>query len=219
MSDQRWSDEFVAGLGRDLIAAQEALEVMTADRDRLARNHAACWRERSAREAAQAKVSRLEAELDTLDAFTSDAETRLADAEAKLETLRKQQWSNQNRAEVAERGHKACLARNEDLSGRLEAAELERDQFKEIARGQREEIDLLNAALERALERNPGISEKALLNPKVCGFCKGKPVGNAASWLDGKPRPPAPCPRCGEVNYPSDEREAGNTYDPQDGGW
>lgn len=33
----------------------------------------------------------------------------------------------------------------------------------------------------------------------VCGFCKGGPVGNAASWLDGKPRPPAPCPRCGEV--------------------
>lgn len=34
---------------------------------------------------------------------------------------------------------------------------------------------------------------------KVCGFCKGQPVGDAASWLDGKPRPPAPCPRCGKV--------------------
>lgn len=33
-----------------------------------------------------------------------------------------------------------------------------------------------------------------------CGFCKGKPVGNAATWVDGKPRPPAPCPRCGKVN-------------------
>ena len=32
---------------------------------------------------------------------------------------------------------------------------------------------------------------------KVCGFCKGGPVGDAATWLDGKPRPPAPCPRCG----------------------
>lgn len=35
-----------------------------------------------------------------------------------------------------------------------------------------------------------------------CGFCQGQPVGNAASWLDGKPRPPAPCPRCGETNVP-----------------
>lgn len=35
---------------------------------------------------------------------------------------------------------------------------------------------------------------------KVCGFCKGLPVGNAATWLDGKPRPPAACPRCGETN-------------------
>lgn len=34
----------------------------------------------------------------------------------------------------------------------------------------------------------------------VCGFCAGKPVGNAATWVDGKPRPPAPCPRCGETN-------------------
>ena len=32
---------------------------------------------------------------------------------------------------------------------------------------------------------------------KVCGFCKSKPVGNAATWVDGKPRPAAPCPRCG----------------------
>lgn len=23
-----------------------------------------------------------------------------------------------------------------------------------------------------------------------CGFCKGQPVGNAATWLDGKERPP-----------------------------
>lgn len=33
-----------------------------------------------------------------------------------------------------------------------------------------------------------------------CGFCKGRPVNNAASWSDRKLRPPAPCPRCGEVN-------------------
>src|SRR4051812_10942814 len=36
-----------------------------------------------------------------------------------------------------------------------------------------------------------------------CGFCHGRPVGNAASWLDGKPRSPLPCPRCGEMNYPA----------------
>lgn len=35
-----------------------------------------------------------------------------------------------------------------------------------------------------------------------CMFCHGGPVGNAASWLDDKPRPPAACPRCGEVNWP-----------------
>lgn len=33
-----------------------------------------------------------------------------------------------------------------------------------------------------------------------CGFCRGKPVGSAETWLDGKPRPPAACPRCGERN-------------------
>lgn len=32
----------------------------------------------------------------------------------------------------------------------------------------------------------------------VCAFCKGEPVPSAASWADGKPRPPAQCPRCGE---------------------
>jgi hypothetical protein len=41
-------------------------------------------------------------------------------------------------------------------------------------------------------------------DPEVCGFCKGLPVGNAATWVDGKPRPPAACPRCGETNYPVD---------------
>lgn len=34
-----------------------------------------------------------------------------------------------------------------------------------------------------------------------CGFCHGQPVLNAASWLDDKPRPAAPCPRCGVTNY------------------
>lgn len=55
----------------------------------------------------------------------------------------------------------------------------------------------------------------------VCGFCGGKPVADAATWLDGKPRPPAPCPRCGEVGEVSDkerhrkalERIAFSAYD------
>lgn len=38
--------------------------------------------------------------------------------------------------------------------------------------------------------------------PDTCDFCHGKPVGNAATWLDGKPRPPMACPRCGEVTFP-----------------
>lgn len=38
---------------------------------------------------------------------------------------------------------------------------------------------------------------------KTCDFCKGQPVGNAATWVDGKPRPPAQCPRCGETNTPA----------------
>lgn len=55
----------------------------------------------------------------------------------------------------------------------------------------------------------PSSSEKPL-----CGFCKGQPVGNAATWLDGKPRPPAPCPRCGETNVPEpdEEEELMNDY-------
>jgi hypothetical protein len=36
--------------------------------------------------------------------------------------------------------------------------------------------------------------------PTVCGFCKGKPVGNAARWIDKDAPPTAPCPRCGETN-------------------
>lgn len=44
-------------------------------------------------------------------------------------------------------------------------------------------------------ERNLGFDSAV----KVCGFCKGGPVGDAATWVDGKPRPPAPCPRCGET--------------------
>lgn len=44
-------------------------------------------------------------------------------------------------------------------------------------------------------------------NPPVCGFCKGQPVGDAATWLDGKSRPPLPCPRCGELNEPKPEKE------------
>lgn len=36
----------------------------------------------------------------------------------------------------------------------------------------------------------------------VCGFCQGQPVSDARTWTDGTPRPPAPCPRCGETNIP-----------------
>lgn len=36
----------------------------------------------------------------------------------------------------------------------------------------------------------------------TCSFCHGQPVGNAAEWVDGKPQPPAPCPRCGELSQP-----------------
>jgi cytochrome c553 len=34
----------------------------------------------------------------------------------------------------------------------------------------------------------------------ACGFCHGEPVKDAAGWVDGQPRPPAPCPRCGETH-------------------
>jgi hypothetical protein len=44
---------------------------------------------------------------------------------------------------------------------------------------------------------------KATKVTKVCGFCQGKPVANAATWVDGKSHPAAPCPRCGKVTpYP-----------------
>jgi hypothetical protein len=33
-----------------------------------------------------------------------------------------------------------------------------------------------------------------------CGFCHGEPVEDAAGWVDGQPRPPAPCPRCGQTH-------------------
>lgn len=35
-------------------------------------------------------------------------------------------------------------------------------------------------------------------NP-ACGYCEGGPVLNAAMWTNGRPRPPAACPRCGGV--------------------
>ncbi len=38
--------------------------------------------------------------------------------------------------------------------------------------------------------------------PPECGFCHGKPVQNAEAWTDGKPHPPAACPRCGKTNLP-----------------
>lgn len=37
---------------------------------------------------------------------------------------------------------------------------------------------------------------------RACGFCKGKPTQDAATWLDDKPRGPAPCPRCGKTYGP-----------------
>lgn len=40
----------------------------------------------------------------------------------------------------------------------------------------------------------------------VCQFCFGQPVMNAATWIDGQPRWPAACPRCGETNEPTPER-------------
>lgn len=46
------------------------------------------------------------------------------------------------------------------------------------------------------------VALNAAHNP-ACGFCKGKPVGNARSWVDGKEHPPLPCPRCGELNTPA----------------
>lgn len=46
------------------------------------------------------------------------------------------------------------------------------------------------------------VSEK-----KICGFCKGKPVGNARSWSDGKTYSPLPCPRCGETNRPAESEK------------
>jgi hypothetical protein len=50
----------------------------------------------------------------------------------------------------------------------------------------------------RSLLVDAGEIREAVKHP--CGFCHGRPVGDAASWVDGKPRPPAPCPRCGETN-------------------
>jgi hypothetical protein len=47
-------------------------------------------------------------------------------------------------------------------------------------------------------------NEQAVQEKRVCGFCGGKPVGNAATWLDGQPRPPAACPRCGETHVDGD---------------
>lgn len=41
----------------------------------------------------------------------------------------------------------------------------------------------------------------AILADPKCGFCQGGSVGNAESWTDGKPRPPASCPRCGGVGW------------------
>lgn len=39
----------------------------------------------------------------------------------------------------------------------------------------------------------------------ICQFCFGQPVMNAATWVDGKPRLIAACPRCGEINEPAPE--------------
>lgn len=39
-----------------------------------------------------------------------------------------------------------------------------------------------------------------LADEAECQFCGGRPVVSAETWLDGAPRPPAACPRCGERN-------------------
>jgi hypothetical protein len=38
--------------------------------------------------------------------------------------------------------------------------------------------------------------QRGVVVRSACGFCKGQPVADAASWADGQPRDPAPCPRC-----------------------
>lgn len=55
----------------------------------------------------------------------------------------------------------------------------------------------MNHFIERPFPSDP--TDPALIRAlaEACGFCQGRPVGDAASWLDGRPRPPAPCPRCG----------------------
>lgn len=35
---------------------------------------------------------------------------------------------------------------------------------------------------------------------RVCGFCHGKPVGNAGKWVGSDGPEYLPCPRCGELN-------------------
>jgi hypothetical protein len=101
-----------------------------------------------------------------------------------------------------------------------------RDEFKAMAFGPGKQlaatdpdayldhIDATNrpdpARVAQGIEQPPpkrkvaGSTPAARIQLEVCGFCKGQPVGNAATWLDGKPRPPAACPRCGETNYPAD---------------
>lgn len=55
---------------------------------------------------------------------------------------------------------------------------------------------------DRAGDPNPAtVGKPPVREPsKVCGFCQGRPVHDARSMLDDKPRPPLPCPRCGEIN-------------------
>jgi hypothetical protein len=63
-------------------------------------------------------------------------------------------------------------------------------------------LDRLEAALDRFDQAEAeclGLFSNEELDEKLCDFCKGEPVGNAATWADGKPRPPAACPRCGNV--------------------
>lgn len=64
------------------------------------------------------------------------------------------------------------------------------------------------AAAECLVTHDAGAEERAAATPELprrspCGFCHGQPVTNAATWIDGKPRPAAACPRCGETNQPT----------------
>lgn len=52
----------------------------------------------------------------------------------------------------------------------------------------------------------PSSSEQTA-SSEVCGFCRGKPVGNGAAWYTLDAPRYLPCPRCGQLNLPEDQQE------------